>query len=968
MKVEKYDFVSRQTVEEIKSDVVRFKHQKSGANIMFYVNDDEHRCFSASFKTPPNDDTGLPHIMEHSVLCGSRKYPSKEPFVELMKGSLNTFLNAMTFSDKTMYPIASCNEKDFYNLTDVYLDAVFFPLLEKEAFLQEGWHYELSEDKKSLIYKGVVYNEMQGVYSSPESHLVFDINRSIFPDSIYGLESGGFPESITDLSYEEYLAFHKKYYHPENSYIQIYGDVDIEKFLAFLDEGFLNEFTATGLELPILEQPRFSEPVELESTYASEESVDDSTYMAMTFVQGKTTDLFYVYSMMVLDYVLLGSSASLLRKALLEAKLGDDILDYGFDHDSLECTYSMGVKGSSPEKKEAFVKLIFSELQKIVENGVPEKLSTAAVNSIEFQLREANFGSYPKGIIYFMSTLGTWLYDDNDGISPLEYEDALKFMKEGIKQGGFFEGLIQKHFLDNPHYSVVVCKPDAKKQELEAQRIEKLLADKMAKLEDAELNELVAMQEKLLERQNTPDSQEALDAMPKLTREDLTDDIELIESRPGLIAGKVASLIQPQPCNAVIYYQLNFNADSVGEELLPYLAAFGGLYMKVGSKNFAYDTLAQEFACETGGLSNSISITAHQDADQPLNRRFAFRGKVMSSKLPELKELLSEVLNEVDFSNKERIKELLIMTRSRLQDVIQTRGERITRLVIASWISELGMANERISGLSYFKFLDDLVTNFDERFDDFRAKLLEIKKLIFTEERLLVTVTAEEEDCSAFTEMFSALLPCLSQDKTPSQPFEFSAQKKKAAMPTKANIQCVGQAVKIPDFEYNGSFEVLQQFLSTGYLWENVRVKGGAYGCFMTLDKLDKTLGLYSYRDPNLDKTLEAFDEIEKVLENLELNDEEFLKLLIGTMGRVAAPMTPSQKGGLSVNRYLAGITDEDLIERRKQILRSKPSDLKAYSTLFKTLREEGSICVHGSELTIEKSKDLFEEMIKLGE
>ena len=965
MNIDKYDFVSRQTVPEIKSDVVRFKHQKSGAQIIFYENDDEHRCFSVSFKTPPEDDTGLPHIMEHSVLCGSRKYPSKEPFVELMKGSLNTFLNAMTFSDKTMYPIASCNKKDFYNLTDVYLDAVFFPLLEKEAFLQEGWHYEVSEDKESLIYKGVVYNEMQGVYSSPESHLVFDINRSIFPNSIYGLESGGFPASITDLTYEQYLAFHKKYYHPENSCIQVYGDVDMEEFLAFLDKDFLSEFTATGLELPILEQPRFTKPVEVASTYASEEDADGKTYIALNFLQGKTTDEFHVYSMMILDYVLLGSSASLLRKALLEAKFGDDVLDYGFDHDSMETTYSIGVKDSSPEKKDEVVNLIFSELRKIVENGVPEKLTQAAVNTIEFQLREANFGSYPKGIIYFISTLGTWLYDD-DAISPLEYEEALKFIKNGIAEGGFFEGLIQKYFLDNPHYSVVVCQPDAEKQAKEAEEVEKHLAEKHTSLSESELDELVSVQEKLLERQMTPDSQEVLDKMPKLGREDLTEEVELIDSREETVADKVKALIQPQPCNGVIYYQLNFNADSVSEEQLPYLAAFASLYMKVGSKNYSYDELAQEFACQTGGLSNRIAITGHVDESAPLNRRFSFSGKVMSSKLPELQALLKEVLSNVDFSNKDRIKELLTINRSRLQNVIQTRGERIARLVLGSWISELGMANERISGLSYYSFLDDFLNNFDERFEAFREKLLEIKKLVMCQDRLLLVLTAEEEDCSAFSKSFESLVDELSDQSTPTVPFNFEAQTKKAAIPTKANIQCVGQAVKLDEFNYDGSFEILQQFLSTGYLWENVRVKGGAYGCFMSLDKLDKTLGIYSYRDPNLKDTLAAYAEIADLLENLELSEEEFVKILIGTMGRVSSPHTPSQKGALNFNRYLSGVTDKVIIERRKQILSAKPSDLKQYASIFRELVEKGSVCVHGSELTIEKSKDLFDEMITL--
>ncbi|MCM8536820.1 MAG: insulinase family protein [Lentisphaeraceae bacterium] len=965
-----YRLESEERVEEIDSDIQIFTHLATGAKVLVAKSEDDNKVFNISFKTPPEDDTGLAHIMEHSVLCGSRKYPVKEPFVELMKGSLNTFLNAMTYPDKTVYPVASRNLKDFQNLVDVYLDAVFFPTLSKEAFEQEGWHYEVEEN--SLSYKGVVFNEMKGVFSSPESYLDYSLNKVLFADSTYGFESGGFPEAITDLSYETYLQFHKEKYHPANSWITIYGDVDTDYWLDYLENEYLGKFQMPDFKLPeIVKREKLLEPQEIECSYPAGEDTDkNASLISISFITGDILDVERNFAMGVLDAILIGSAASPLKKALLESGLSEDTLDYGYGNEILQTSWSVGLRDASPENKQAFVDLVFSEFRKYAKEGLPEKMVKAALNTCEFQLREANYGSYPKGLIYSFNIMNQWLYEGNP-TTGLKFEDLLSDLKTKVAQGGYFEKLIEDVFLNNSEYVVAVCKPDSEMGLKEQQEEANKLAAYEKTLSDEDKLALKARNEYLLELQSTPDSEEALASIPHVSKEDIDREVKDIPQEE-IVLGDTTLLYHELPTQGIIYSQLSFDCENIPLSQFQWLALTNSLLLKVGTKDQSFDDLLQDIACETGGIGSTINVFSSAKSSTGYGAHLWIQSKIMKRKSAELVDFFEKIFKKIDFSDKSRIEDLLSSMTSKLRTTLQTNGDRATRSYLGASLSNAGYLGNLISGPEYYDFLKKVQEEFASDPDKVISKLNEMKEQVFQRENLLMNVTSSKKAFDLASQDFAKIPDLLPQGNSFTSNTEnvFALESKNTALQAPGGVQYVAKGINLRDigYENHGSFDLLNQLLSTGYLWERIRVQGGAYGCYLTYDRLSGALILASYRDPNLEKTLDVFNEIHEFLENLEMPENALEKLLLGTFGRLDAPMTNSQKGKLALNRHLTGVKIDEINKYRAELLDSTLNDLKAFAKYFKTLSEDGVVCVHGSAARIAESKNLFDETLTVGE
>jgi len=963
-----FSLLEESYVKEISSQAKIFSHEKTGARLLFLTNDDDNKVFCSSFKTPPEDDTGVAHIMEHSVLCGSKKYPVKEPFVELMKGSLNTFLNAMTYPDKTIYPVASRNLSDFKNLVDVYMDAVFFPELAKEAFEQEGWHYEV--EGSGITYKGVVFNEMKGVFSSPESYLDLATNRALFNESSYKWESGGYPPAIPELTYENYLKFHKEKYHPANSWIILYGDLDESYWLDYLDSEYLSKFSAPDFPLPeIKTQPLSNVEKDIDCLYpAADGEATDNTFLSMSFIVGSPIDRELNFAMGVLDAILIGSAGSPLKKALLESKLGKDTLDYGYCNETLQTTWSVGLRDSSPEKKEAFVELVFSTLRNLATNGIPEKMVAAAMNTCEFQLREANFGSYPRGLIYSMNVMARWLYDGNP-LDGLKYEELLANLKEKVAQGGYFESLIERVFLNNKNYIVATCKPDEKMgQQLEAEEAKELESFRN-ELTDLEIDELKKMNQVLLKRQMTPDSPEALATIPRVSVNDLKKTIERIPNEASSLDG-VRYLYHDLPSQKICYLHLNFDSTFIKPEDFEWLSLFNSLLVKCGTEDLAYDEFVQNIAIHTGGISSTLNIYSTYLNENQCGTALNLQAKAMVQNMGKFSSLLKDVLYKVDFKDLDRVKNILGSMISRLSNTLKNNGDRVARNILNASLSSTGYLTNKVNSLEYLEFLKSVLEMVENTPEKFWGKLQEIKAKVHSKRNLIVNVACDKEDFELVQKHIQELV----QDLPAGESTEVSKVNLEPGvhlgLMAPGAVQYVAKGINLNDLGYknDGCFDLLNQLLSTGFLWEKVRVQGGAYGCYLSFDKISGALVIVSYRDPNLRETLEVFDGIADYLENLEMTESEFEKLLIGTVGRLDTPMTTSQKSKLALNRFLAGIDYETLDKKRERLLSSTVEDLKKFSSLFRVLAEKGKICVHGSESKLGETKDLFDKVISIGD
>ncbi len=957
-----YELLKEQTLHDIHAQGYILRHKKSGARLALISNDDDNKVFYIGFKTPPEDETGVPHIIEHTVLCGSEKYPVKDPFVELVKGSLNTFLNAMTYPDKTIYPIASYNEKDFKNLMDVYMDAVLHPNILKyqEIFKQEGWHYELEEKEAPITINGVVYNEMKGAYSSPEELLQSEIYRSLFPNNTYSKDSGGNPNHIPELTYEYYIDFYKKYYHPSNSYIYLYGDFDIKERLEWLDKEYLCNYDVSEVDSEIAYENPFEEMKHVTAKYpiGSEETEEDNTYFAYNKVIETVLDKTLYQAFDILDYALVSAPGAPIRQALIDAGIGQDV--YGSYESSIyQPVFSILAKNANTEDKERFVTIIEDTLRKIVKEGVNKNALLAAINSSEFKFREADYGQFSKGLLYGIQCLDSWLFDDMEPFMHLECLDTFAFLKAQIGTG-YFENLIQKYLLDNQHGSVIMVEPEKGLNKKQEEELEERLAAYKAMLSEEDLEQLIAETAYLKEYQETPSPEEDLAKIPMLERKDMrkeampfTNIEEMIVQTP-VVRHDVFS-------NGIDYVTFMFDAKDIPIEDVPYLGLLRNVLGFVDTASYSYAELANTINIYTGGISGGLSVYPSIKKKDAYKVVYEIRIKVLESNLHQALSIVKEILSSSKLEDTKRLGELIAQVKSRLQTSLSSSGHIVSSMRSMAYFSKYAYYQDASHGIMYYDAICEMDTQIKEDPSIIVEKLRLLIERIFVQSRMLVSFTANTEcyqNAVPELEQFIRSIPIGEVAKTEST---FTPEQKNEGFTDASAIQYVCRSGNFVEkgFSYTGALRILKMILGYDYMWIHIRVKGGAYGCMCSFLRTGESY-FVSYRDPNLGKTNEVYEKIPEYLRNFHADERDMTKYIIGTFGSLDTPLYPEAKGSRSMTAYLEDITLEDVQKERDEILNAQAEDIRALADVIEAVLEDGHFCVIGNENAIRKEEHLF--------
>ena len=963
-----YEILDEHRVEDVQSDGFILRHKKSGARIAILSNNDDNKVFYIGFRTPPEDETGVPHIIEHTTLCGSKKFPVKDPFIELAKGSLNTFLNAMTYPDKTVYPIASCNDQDFKNLMDVYLDAVFNPNITKyeEIFKQEGWHYELTGKDDELKINGVVYNEMKGAYSSPDEVLSSQIYRSLFPDNTYSKDSGGNPEYIPKLTYEAYLDFYHKYYHPSNSYIYLYGDMDVVERLEWLDKEYLSLYDYKKVNSEINKQPAFDEIKNVEAQYSitMDDSQENKTYLSYNRVVGDSLDEMLYQAFDVLDYALVSSPGAPVKQALIDAGIGDDV--YGsYDAGILQPVFSFVAKNANASQADEFESIIENTLKEVIKTGINKEALLAGINSSEFKFREADFGQFPKGLLFGLNCLDSWLFDDMKPFIHLECLGTFAKLRKAVDTD-YFEKLIQEYLLDNTHGSSVTVKPKRGLGNEREEALAKELSDYKASLSDEEIKKLIEDTEHLKKYQEEPSSDEDLRKLPMLTRADMKKNaMPFSNIEDELLDVKVVR--HDIESNGIDYISFLFDAGDFAQSELGYLGFFTNALGLVSTEKYSYTDLANATNIYTGGISTGTA--SHPDIKDRNNFVFKLevKLKVLEKNLDKALELMEQMLLSSDFTDTKRLSELVAQIKARLQANLSSSGHLVAAMRSMSSFSRYALYQDELKGVAFYRSICCIEKELSESPKSVSDKLAAIAKKLFARNRMLISFTGNNEAYGNAKPSLEKVIAGFNKMSAVGNQAEVHFNTAKEAFIDASQIQYVAKTGDFicEGYEYTGALRLLRIILSYDYLWINVRVKGGAYGCMNTFLRSGESY-FVSYRDPNLSDTLDVYDRIPEYIKNFSPDERDMTKYIIGTFSALDTPMNPEAKGSRSLSAYLEGITYEQIQKERNEILNAQPKDIRRLADLVEAVLKKDSICVIGNENMIKESAGLFENVEKL--
>lgn len=963
-----YEILKTENLTDIQSTGYILRHKKSGARVAVISNTDENKVFYIGFRTPPEDETGVPHIIEHTVLCGSKKFPVKDPFVELVKGSLNTFLNAMTYPDKTIYPVASCNDKDFQNLVDVYMDAVFNPNIYKheEIFKQEGWHYELESKDAPVTINGVVYNEMKGAYSSPDEILQQEIYRALYPDNTYSKNSGGNPEHIPDLTYEEYLNFHRRYYHPVNSYIYLYGDMDMAEKLDWMDKEYLSRYDRIELDSTIPLQKAFDEKVDVTTKYpiSAGESEENKTYLSYNVSVADVLDRKLYQAFDILDYALVSAPGAPLKKALIDAGIGKDISG-GFDSGSLQPVFSIVAKNANASEKEQFLEIIQKTLKDLVKNGINREALLAGINSLEFRFREADFGQFPKGLLYGIQCLDSWLFEDMEPFMHLQCLDTFRFLKEQVETG-YFENLIEKYLLNNKHAAIVTIVPEKGLNAKMDQKLEEKLAQYKNSLSDEEIDQLIRDTKHLKEYQEEPSPKEELEKIPMLSREDMRKEILPLSNIEKQISG-IKTICHDVAANGIDYLTLMYDVSDIPAEDIPYLGVLKALLGYVDTKTYTYADLANAINIYSGGINCGMGIYPNGEKEAPLQVKFEVRIKTLESSLKETMSIVNEILLSSNMNDEKRLYEILAQSKARLQQSLSSAGHSVSSMRALAGFSEYAYYLDATNGITYYETVKDLEEHFDEKKQTLIAKLKQLTCQIFGTERLLISFTGDQKAFAYAEPILKEALQKQPAGKKAHEAARISLTRSSEAFTDASQIQYVAKVGNFADhgYHYTGALRILKLILSYDYLWINVRVKGGAYGCMSGFFRSGETY-FVSYRDPNLLKTLEIYDGIPEYLRKFQADERDMTKYIIGTFSSMDTPLYPEGKGARSMNAYLQDLTEEMLQKDRDEVRNATAEDIRALADMIQSVLQDPSVCVIGNEDAIQKEAQLFDKVTGL--
>ena len=941
--------IETRNIAELNTKATLYRHLKSGAELLSLENDDENKSFGIAFRTPPADSTGVAHIMEHSVLCGSRKYPVKEPFIELVKGSLKTFMNAFTYPDKTVYPVASQNTQDFYNLVDVYLDAVFFPNITPQTLQQEGWHYELDSFDGEMTFKGVVFNEMKGAYSSPDDIFSEYCQQAIFPDNTYGLDSGGHPKHIPDLTYAQFKEFHDTYYHPSNARLYFYGDDALESRLKIADE-YLSEFDAINLDSAVPLQAKFDAPKYVTKGYAAsaESSNGNKSMLAVNWLLPEGTDVNAVVAMGVLSYILVGTPASALRKALIDSGLGEDIVGGGTSTYLRQMTFATGLKGLSEENIDKVEPLIFETLNKLADEGVDPDMVEAALNTLEFRLREQNTGSFPRGLSLMLSSLSTWLYD-GDPFAPLAFEAPLAEIKAQAQNPEFFPQLIREHLLDNTHRVTLTLNPDTELQARdEAEERARLDAIRNS-LSRKDIGQIIDSTKELKKMQDTPDSPEALATIPHLTLDDLEKTNKNVPMVEYDLSG-VKLLYHDLFTNGIIYLDVGFDLSGMPQEYLPYLGLFSQALTEIGTEREDFVKLSQRIGRKTGGVWASTTISALRDSVD-LSAWMFLRGKSTVDHADDLLSIMRDVLLTVKLDNRDRFRQMVLEDKASQEANLIPSGHGVINGRLRAHFNTADWASEVASGVSNLFFVRRLADEIEKDWAGVLQKLEAMRNIILNRNNMLYNLTLDAQNWENFQPKLDAFAQNIPAQSTTPEQWHAEALPKNEGLTIPAQVNYVGKGANLYalGYKYHGSIAVISNLLRSTWLWERVRVQGGAYGGFSMFSRQSGVFTFLSYRDPNLTDTLDIYDQSAQFLRNLDMSQSELTKTIIGVIGAIDAYQLPDAKGYSSLSRYLINYTDEDRQRVREEVLSTTVADIKAFADVLDAVKAHGEVVVLGA-------------------
>ena len=962
-----YKLIEKKDLVYIASTGYLLKHIKSGARVMLVENDDNNKTFSIAFRTPPSDNTGVAHITEHSVLSGSKKFPVKDPFMELVKGSMNTFLNAMTYPDKTVYPVASTNDKDFQNLMDVYLDAVFHPsvLEHDEVFRQEGITYNLESKDAELKYNGVVYNEMKGAFSSADDVVERKITEALYPDTCYGVESGGDPDYIPELTYEKFKEFHGKFYHPCNSYIYLYGNMDMEKVLTWMDREYLSEYDEIEVNSKIEYQKPFDKMHEIQCDYpiGEEESTKDNAYLSLSFVTGSILDKESYVAMQILDYAILSRPGAPIRQALIDAGIGEDI-NGGYSNYIFQPYFDITAKKANARDKDRFYTIVMEELRKLKEEGIDKEALLAGINNYEFQYRENDFGAYPKGLMYILQMYDSWIYDDDEPFRYIELNKIFENIRSKLDTN-YFEELIDKYFLSNNHCALLVFNPVAGMASKKDEELRVKLAKIKASMSEEELDYIVERTRQLKEYQNTPSTPQQLDTIPVLERSDLSlagdnfvNDVVEVEG--------VKIVRHDLFTNGIGYLKMFFDTTDMPNDMNRYGKFLISLLGYIDTKEHSYGDLANIMAINTGSLDFSTNLNRNSKDTDKYKMGFEINSKIFFDKIGKTLEIIKEIIFESKLDDKKRIREMIKERKASLQSVIMKSGDSVATLRNLSYVDKISVISENIRGISYYKFLEDLDYNFDDRIDDLIENLKNVAKCIFRKDNLIISYTATDEGYEKLKATLPDLLHALEVNNEYADTYkdlkeEVVPEVKNEGFKTSSQVQYVSRCgnFKKMGYDFDGGMLVLKSIITNEYLWKNIRELGGAYGCNCNFTK-----GGYayftSYRDPNCKSTYDIMSGISEFVRNYDTDERSMTKHIIGTFSKFETPKTAKTKGEESFYSYISDRSEDELAIIKEEAIAVTPEKIRSYADMIEAVLENSTVCAVGNEAKIEKDKEIF--------
>ena len=960
-----YEQVSNSEIKEINSYARLLRHKKTGARVVLLENEDENKVFYIGFRTPPKESTGVMHILEHSVLCGSKEFPVKDPFIELAKGSLNTFLNAMTYPDKTVYPVASCNDKDFQNLMHVYLDAVFYPNIYKHdmTFRQEGWHYEMENAEDELTINGVVYNEMKGAFSSPDDVLEREIFNTLFPDTPYSEESGGDPKVIPELTYEHYLDIHRQYYHPSNSYIYLYGNMDMAEKLQFIDEHYLSAFDRLEIDSQIPMQKAFDKPIEVKKYFSVTESepLEDNTYLSYNCVTNDCLDRKKYIAFQVLDYALCGTPGAVLKQALLDAGIGKDIYSF-YDNGIRQPYFSVVAKNAQGSKKEEFLALIRKVLTEITEKGFDKDTLRAGLNYYEFKYREADFGSYPPGLMYGLQILDSWLYDDNKPFIHLAAEDTFAALREDIKTD-YYEQLLKESLLENTHCSVVVVEPKRNLVEQEEKQLKEKLAAYKASLTEENIEAIVKNTAQLLEYQETEDTPEALACIPVLEREDIKKESAPLCNEERKVGDKLC-LYHPIFTNGINYVRVMFTTNNVPKEYLPYIGILKSMLCYVATENYSYSELFNQIYLSTGGITPVTNVYTNALNTDEVTVSFEWKMKTLPGKLPEGFALIEEIMLHSNLTDKKRLQEILGELKSRMQSNMISAGHHVASGRAASYFSKSGAIQEAITGMPCYQLVCRLEKDMEKNVEELAENLAKVCHFLFTTDKLMFDFAGDEKEYQVFEKLALNLSSKLPKDEMLGAFETLVPEKKNEGFLSASQVQYVCRAGNFTKagLSYTGALRVLKVIMGYDYLWNQVRVKGGAYGCMCSFGKGGESY-FVSYRDPNLKKTLDVYEAAVDYVASFEQDDRSMTQYIIGAISELDTPLNAPAKALRSLSAYMTNQTEADLQQVRDELLATNQETIRSLAAHIRAFMEQDYLCVVGNEEKVKEETELFGEV-----